>query len=304
MGPFEILCGIAVIILAVYYYLTSTFNFWKSRGVRGPRPTPGFGTFKDIMRSRICGPDYVKKLYNAYKDEPMIGIFAGKTPILLVKDLDLIKDVLIKDFSLFANRGFPVFKKAEPLSQHLFSLESKTWRPLRMKLSPVFTSGKLKEMFSLMSECADHLVQYMEKFVNKPIECRDLMAKYGIDVIGSCVLGIDMYGLSNEDSEFWKMGTKIFSSSWISKLRGILAQMFPRFYELLGSYVLPHSEVTKFFLRVIVETMEYREKNNITRNDFIDMLRELKKHPDKMADIDLTDSLLASQAFVFFCCWL
>ncbi|XP_024883867.1 cytochrome P450 6A1-like [Temnothorax curvispinosus] len=288
MELFEILCGIAVVILALYYFLTSSYDFWKSRGVRGPRPIPW----------QVYVGDYLAEMYNTYKD-PMIGIFDRKTPVLVIQDLDLIKDVLIKDFSVFANRGMPTSEKADPLSQNLFHLEPKRWRPLRMNLSPVFTSGKLKEMFSLISECADNLVQYMEKVVseNKPVECRELTAKYTTDVIGSCAFGIEMNALSDEDSEFRKMGRKVFNPTGI---RMRIRQMFPWLYKLFASYVLPQTETTKFFTRVIVETMDYRETNNITRNDFIDILRELKKHPDKLGDIDLTDSLIAAQAFVFF----
>ncbi|XP_024876802.1 cytochrome P450 6A1-like, partial [Temnothorax curvispinosus] len=210
-------------------------------------------------------------------------------------------DILIKDFSTFANRGIPTFKKADPLSQHLVALEPKRWRPLRTRLSPVFTSGKLKEMFSLISECADHLVQYMEKVTSRdePVECRELTAKYTTDTIGSCAFGIEMNALSDEDSEFRKMGRKLFKPTWKSILRFRMRQMFPRLYEL-SAYVLPQTEVTKFFTRVIVETMDYRETNNITRHDFVDTLRDLKKHPDKLGDIELTDSLIAAQAFVFF----
>ncbi|KAL0110980.1 hypothetical protein PUN28_012779 [Cardiocondyla obscurior] len=156
-------------------------------------------------------------------------------------------------------------------------------------------------MFSLISECADNLVQYMEKLADKqePVECRELTAKYTTDVIGSCAFGIEMNALSNEDSEFRKMGRKAFTPTWIALLRIRLRQMFPWLYEISG-YILPQTETTKFFIKVIVETMEYRETNNITRNDFIDMLRELKKNPDKLGNIEMTDSLLASQAFVFF----
>ncbi|XP_036147431.1 uncharacterized protein LOC105832463 [Monomorium pharaonis] len=301
MGPFEILCGIAAAVLALYYFLTSTYNFWKLRGIRGPRPIPGLGNFKDVMFNNISAGDYLTEMYNEYKDEPLIGIFARKTPLLIVKDLDLVKDILIKDFAIFADRGLPIFEKTEPLSQHLFSLEPKRWRPLRVRLSPVFTSGKLKEMFSLISKCADHLVEYMEKIANKdePVECRELTAKYTTDVIGNCAFGIDMNALSNENSEFRKMGRKVFTMTWTALLRIRIRQMSPRLYGMLG-YVLPQTDVTKFFTRVITENMNYRETNNIIRNDFIDMLRELKKHPDKLSDIDLTDTLIASQAFVFF----
>jgi len=111
MEPFEILCGIAVVILGLYYFLTSTFDFWKSRGVPGPRPIPGLGNSKDVMLNKISIGDYVTKIYNAYKDEPLIGIFIRQTPTLIVKDLDLIKDILIKDFTKFSDRGLPILEK-------------------------------------------------------------------------------------------------------------------------------------------------------------------------------------------------
>jgi len=111
MGLFEILCGIVALILAVYYYLTSTFDFWKSHGVRGPRPIPGFGNFKDVLSTKISEGDYLTKVYNDYKDEQLIGIFVRRTPVLIVKDPDLIKNVLIKDFFIFANRGHPNYEK-------------------------------------------------------------------------------------------------------------------------------------------------------------------------------------------------
>lgn len=164
------------------------------------------------------------------------------------------------------------------MSQHLFALESEKWRPLRMKLSPSFTSGKLKGMFGLISECADHLVQYMENVVNsnEPVECRELTAKYTTDVVGSCAFGIEMEALSNEDSEFRKMGRKAFAPTWRNVLRRKMRAIIPWFYDMLG-YILPETEITTFFTRAVMETIHYREKNNIIRKDFIDILCELRK---------------------------
>ncbi|XP_077276290.1 cytochrome P450 6B1-like [Temnothorax americanus] len=302
MESFEILCGIATVIFALYYYFTSTFDFWKSRGVPGPRPIPGFGTLKNLVLGKVSRTNYVTKLYNDYKDEPLVGIFAGRTPILVVKHPDLIKDIFIKDFSIFADRGYASHDRADPLSQHLFALDPKRWRTLRAKLTPVFTSRKLKEMFVLISECSDHLVQYVEKLVNKnePIECVEMTAKYTTDVIGSCTLGINMNAMSNENSEFRRIGRDAVQPPFWDRVRFSIKEYLPWLFDVLYGYILPRSEITKFYMRVVLETMDYRETNNITRNDFIDMLRELKKHSDKIDDIDLTDSLIVSQALVFF----
>ncbi|XP_020287767.1 cytochrome P450 6j1-like [Pseudomyrmex gracilis] len=280
MDLVTILCGISVVILAIYYYFTSTFGFWKSRGVRGPRPIPIFGTMKDVLLVKKSITEYMSELYSTYKDEPLIGIFSQRTPLLVVNDPDLIKDVLIKDFTTFADRGMNYDEKANPLLLHLFNLESKRWRPLRTKLTPVFTSGKLKEMFHLISECADHLEKYTDILTsqNKYVECRELTAKYTTDVIGSCAFGIEMNSLANEDAEFRKMGRSIFAPTWMNLIRFRLRDIVPKVYSFLTLIgILPRPEHVSFFMRVIRETMDYREKNNIVRHDFVDMLLELKK---------------------------
>lgn len=37
-------------------------------------------------------------------------------------------------------------------------------------------------------------------------------------------------------------------------------------------------DVSTFFLDIVKETVEYREKNNVKRNDFMDLLIQLKNH--------------------------
>lgn len=111
MGYFEILCGIAAVMVVLYYYITRNYNFWKSRGVPGPKPTPPFGNMREIMFATRSTNEYLTEIYHEYKDEPMVGLFMRTTPILVLKDPELIKDVLIKDFSKFAHRGFNTLDK-------------------------------------------------------------------------------------------------------------------------------------------------------------------------------------------------
>lgn len=300
MEYFEILCGIAVILLLLYYYFTATFDFWKSRGVRGPRPIPTVGNVAPIMFGKLSVGRFLKKTYDEFPDEPLIGIFARRTPILIVKDPDLIKAVLIKDFGSFANRGLPVREKKEPLTQHLFALEYDRWRPLRTKLTPVFTSGKLKGMFKLILQCSDQLEVYLKNLVEKgePIECRELTGKYTMDVIGSCAFGIETKSLTEQNSEFHRIGRRIFEVTTKGILRFRLSQSAPWLYRLLEP-LLAETEVSDFITKMVKDTIDYRKEHNIVRNDFIDTLIDLKDHPEKIS-IQLTDGLLAAQAFVFF----
>ncbi|XP_078037565.1 putative cytochrome P450 6a14 [Augochlora pura] len=298
---FQILCGVLVLLLALYYYLSSSYNYWKKLGIAGPQPSLIFGNLKSTSLAQISMSEAIKKMYDEYKKEPVCGIYGGSTPILIVNDLNLVKDVLIGDFSLFASRGLPVYPKVERLQEHLFHLEPEIWRPMRARLSPVFTSGKLKDMFPLVAKCGEHLEKYLDTVTEKavPVDCREIAAKFTTDVIGTCAFGIDMNAIADEDSEFRRMGREIFTPSLKQAARDTLKQFFPAIYVRIGHLLQP-TEVTNFFMKVVMDAMNYREKNNVVRPDFINMLLELKKNPSQLENIELTDSLLTAQAFVFF----
>ncbi|XP_001604822.1 probable cytochrome P450 6a13 [Nasonia vitripennis] len=301
LGFFEVAAGLVVLGLAVYYYFTSNMDFWSSRGVKGPKPVLLFGTTRDLVFGRMSIAQHTTLTYEAFQGQPLVGLFTNQKPILMVRDPELIKDVLIKDFSVFSYRGLPIASKAEPLSQHLFLLEPKRWRPLRQKLSPTFTSGKLKDMFYLLRECAEHLGSFLEDFVEKNpvIECRELAGKFTTDVIGVCAFGLNMNAIAEDDSKFRKIARKPFDSSTLSLMKNYLRFAAPWLMDLL-SPIFYDRELNDFFIGTITQTMEYRKKSNVKRNDFIDLLMAIKDDPSKLNDIELTDTLLAAQAFVFF----
>ncbi|XP_046602915.1 cytochrome P450 6A1-like [Neodiprion virginianus] len=300
LGPAESLCAVAIILTGIWYYLVANYSFWKERGILGPEPGLIFGNMKDVLLVRENFGVQLKKICDQFPGAPLIGVYDRRTPVLIVRDPELIKDVMIKDFSTFSERGLPVHDKVEPLSTHLFNLETTRWRPLRSKLSPAFTSGKMKNMFYLILECADYFEEYLNNIVEKgePIDCREITAKYTTDVIGSCAFGLQMNALADEDSEFRKMGRKFFKMDRKRRVLGLLRSSSPWLYELLGISAMG-DDITNFFLSSVKETIDHRMKNNVRRADLIEMLMEIKNHPEK-SDFELTDAIIAAQAFVFF----
>lgn len=97
-----------------------------------------------------------------YKDHRAFGIYIFFKPNLIITDLDLIRTVLIKEFESFHDHGTYCNEKLDPLSGHLFSLSGKKWRNLRVKLTPTFTSGKIKQMFLIINECGEELAKYLK----------------------------------------------------------------------------------------------------------------------------------------------
>lgn len=322
LGALEILLSLLTVILGVYAYATRSFDYWKKLGVPGPKPSIPFGNFADVFLGRKVLIDKLQEFYEAYKNEPFVGYFVGRHPVLMIKDPDLIKQVLIKDFDVFSSRGIRINVDVDPLLDHLFNIDGARWKVLRRKLTPTFTSGKLKNMFNLMSECADNFERHLKNEVetNNRVECREHAARYSTDVIGSCAFGLDTKALADEDSEFRKIGRMIFHVGLDRRIKRLMAETSPRLYSLLRLSI-HRPEVTRFFARTMRETVESRKKNNIVRNDFVDLLLQIPK--DRVEDgfgkykIDLliffvfhflikflfsewTNNFMTAQAYVFF----
>jgi cytochrome P450 family 6 len=143
-------------------------------------------------------------IYKQLDGEKYGGTYAITKPGFIFRDPDVIKNVLVKDFSSFHDRGFFMDEELEPLSGHLFLLPGKRWRNLRVKLSPTFTSGKMKMMYQTLVDCGQELGSILEKSaINEEIiEIKDFLVRYSTDVISSCAFGIQCNSLKNPDAEF------------------------------------------------------------------------------------------------------
>lgn len=118
-------------------------------------------------------------VYMKYKNHQVIGMYTFYKPNLVIADLDLIRIVLTKNFSNFHDRGMFYNNRTDPLSNHLFFMPGKKWRNLRVKLTPTFTSGKIKQMFPIVKECSNELAKYLESKaeIRDCVEMKDIFAR-------------------------------------------------------------------------------------------------------------------------------
>ncbi|XP_012523956.1 probable cytochrome P450 6a13 isoform X4 [Monomorium pharaonis] len=310
---------IGLIVGSLYFYLTATFDFWKCRGVPFKKPTVLLGNFGPLLLFRRSQPEGVKEMYQWFKDERYFGAFRVRSPVLILRDPDLVRSVCVKDFACFLNRGIPVNNDQDPLSGHLFNLEGRKWKGLRSKLTPAFSSGKLKRMFYLLVECCEELQRLIDEACcngDRMVEVRELAAKFVIDVIGSCAFGIQINALTDEESEFHRAVKRLSKPSYKATLWRMLRTAMPRMYRLLGVQLVDPI-VTRFFMHVVSEMISQRENNGTTRHDFMDLLIELRNKgslenevgspricsdEDVQAakEIELDENTIAAQAFAFF----
>ena len=269
---------LAVCILAVVYvYFKVSFSYWKKRNVPYAKPTFPFGNFGDIIFFRETLGLVFENIYKELDGEKYGGTYALTKPGFIFRDPDIIKNVLVKDFSSFHDRGFFIDEELEPLTGHLFLLSGHRWRNLRVKLSPTFTSGKMKMMFQTLIDCGIELGNILEKSasIEESIEIKDILARYSTDIISSCAFGIQCNCLKNPDAEFRQWGRKIFAPSFRNAVIPLIASTVPSLLRVLKVHLLD-PKISKYFLSVFEENVIYRERNNITRNDFMQLLIQIK----------------------------
>jgi cytochrome P450 family 6 len=161
---FYLISVITAIFIGLYFYVARHFKFWQKLGIPYIKPTPFVGNLKECVLLKTTIGKQLQRIYNEHSDKPYVGIFSFDKPSLLIRDVELVKNILVKDFQNFMNRNFSFDDKVEPiLGNNLLSLKGQVWRHLRTKLTPVFTSRKMKMMFYLVDLCSKELADCLEK---------------------------------------------------------------------------------------------------------------------------------------------
>lgn len=171
------------------------------------------------------------------------GSYQIFNPCLVVKDVDLIKQITIKDFDHFTDHVDLMNTDHDSLfSKNLFFLKGKQWREMRNTLSPAFTSSKMKAMFVLISEASKKFVQHFEAKNDEiiEVEMKDAYSKFTTDVIATCAFGINCDTLENPENEFFTMGKAVIRSNFWMIIKAFLRTIFPRVFGV--SNTLSHKD--------------------------------------------------------------
>ncbi|XP_053695594.1 probable cytochrome P450 6a14 [Sabethes cyaneus] len=296
----------AVAVTLTVLWIRKRYAYWKERGIAYVKPSFPFGNLSAVGRKEHLS-SAMRKCYKQLKGHgPIGGIFFFINPVALIIDLDLIKSVLVKDFQYFHDRLIYHNEQDDPLTGHLLALEGTKWKNLRAKLTPTFTSGKMKMMFPTILAVGDefHKTVAREVTKSKDLEMKDILARFTTDVIGTCAFGLECNSLQDPEAEFRRVGRRVINLSFNRQIKFFLAQQFRTIARQLHVKIID-PEVTHFFSDAVKNTIEYREKNNIDRTDFISLLIKLMKGESletegasSMGTLSLREA--TAQAFVFF----
>ncbi|XP_077285884.1 putative cytochrome P450 6a14 isoform X4 [Arctopsyche grandis] len=182
---------------------------------------------------------------------------------------------------------------------------------MRAKMTPTFTSSRMREMFDSVFRCTVEMLKYLDAGdTDQILEVKELMAKLNTDVIATCAFGIDCNTFENPDGRFRQMGKRFFNLKWWQKIMQMLVFFAPKIVwysriSMLGK------EMNDFFYGIVRDAINYRKENGVVRKDFLQILIQMMKEDEEIGKKDkseappddgtrLTMMQLAAQVFVFF----
>lgn len=221
----------------------------------------------------------------------IFGLFDLRRPMYFVRDPELVKQLAIKDFDHFEDhRSFLDDNMDELFGNSLFMLKGAKWRDMRATLSPAFTGSKMRQMYELVSECANDMANFFVKQAADGKELRyemkDLFSKFSNDVIASCAFGHKVNSMENDQNDFYLTGKQFNKfAEPMGALRLLLLRAAPALMKLLDIEFI-EKKVKRFFKSMVMDTMAIREEKKIFRPDMINLLMNVRKgiHADATAD--------------------
>ncbi|XP_059485219.1 cytochrome P450 6j1-like [Neocloeon triangulifer] len=270
---------LASLLGLAFYFLTNQFDHWKNKGVKYVKGVPFFGSLYSSMTLKEHIVINLNTIYKQFQEEKFVGCFQGRRASLIIRDPELIKNITVKDFSYFYDRGIKVHEEADPMeAKNLFNLEGKKWKEMRSKLSPTFTSGKIKMMTPLMEEVGHILQAHLDGVAEngQSFEAKDLASRFTTDVIASCAFGVKCNSIENPNTEFRVKGKKLTELDFWKAIKSFIIFFLPEVGVTLR-FAFIDAELTNFFRKMVQDVMDIRKKTGQIRKDFMQLLIELKE---------------------------
>ncbi|XP_011180068.1 cytochrome P450 6g1 [Zeugodacus cucurbitae] len=299
-------CLLATLFALVYIWSRYTYGYWQRQKVPYMPAVPLIGNMQVLL---TLSNSFYLYLSDIYKDARMskaaaVGIYLFNKPALLLREPELIKSVLIKEFAKFANRAAACDPHGDALgSNNLFFIRNPQWKDLRAKITPVFTTGKIKQMYPLMTEIGTELEAHLKSYEKNGdafvTEVKEICALFTTDLIATIAFGVKANSLVNPNGDFRTQGRKLLTFTPGRAFAFFVAFFYPNWVTTLRIKLFT-TEFSSFLRSTIGHVMALREQSKATRNDLIDVLLSLKEEAVAKGEYNTQlQDMLTAQAAVF-----
>ena len=281
----EIILAVLIFFLVIYKWITKSFDKWKQEGIAHDEPTFPFGTH-NILAQKHHLIEHLHCDYQKFKIGQKLkvhGWFLFGKPALSINDVEILKQIQVKDFNHFVDRNEANTTRALQGGGRLDKLWAlqlanacgDKWKDLRSTFTPVFTSGKMKLMLGFIKTTASALVEALEDKADAGIEfeLKETFGKFSLDALASCAFGVDGQSFEKETSLFVDHTARIFQNTTLDNLL-LFAKFIPgvvRFQSLFNINTFKTSP-TRYLSEVIRSVLRTRRNSGERRGDMVDLM--------------------------------
>lgn len=212
-------------------FIKHIYTYWDRQGIINIRPKLFYGNLRPTVKYQRTFPNNLNDLYWEAISVPYIGIYLLCRPALLIRDLGLIKRILVHDQESFKHRGIYCNGASDPMSANLFSTKDRLWNELHAKLSPLFSTRQTASLFETVQREGRRLTNELGKYANdvEPvINLQKLLHTYTLNVIGSVFFGLDINLFEDTTHAFNYFNEEVGKSGWMSRIRQAQAFLYPK----------------------------------------------------------------------------
>ncbi|XP_022915412.2 probable cytochrome P450 6g2 [Onthophagus taurus] len=263
-----------------YFYQKQTLKKWINLNIPGPEPIFPFGNMSKFVTLRSSLTMVFTEIYKKFENCRYVGIFLMNRPGVLIRDPELVEEILVKNFSSFHDNDIHVNKEDDVIfGNNPFVVKGSDWKDIRTQHLLSLTGSKVKNMFPEINEVGDKMVKYLKSELNKTemycMDALELMARYTTDVVTSVALGIDAKSFTSEEPKLRNAGKTIFEPNKKNGLKVIALFVMPWLSKVISLRLISKS-LENLYKKMIEDVERYREEMNLKRNDFFEHIKEFR----------------------------
>lgn len=227
----------------------------------------------------------------------MIGYYAGRTPTLLVTDVEFGKALLTTHFAYFTDQeaGSMMTNRSDPImSRNPFFQKGAQWKENRRELAPSMSKSRIRLFHPIMKEVCKKLTSYLEDKCKKScqVDIQEVMSRFTCELLSDVVFGVAANAFKESRCHVWENAQKYINGFAKITRFHVWTGIFP-LLKIFYKFRIMAEEQRNFFYMLLKESMDIREQGRF-RMDNLQWLTEWK---EKRGNLNRDDLLAAAMSF-------
>ncbi|XP_002056774.2 probable cytochrome P450 28a5 [Drosophila virilis] len=277
---------VLIVLLASlgYVFLVWNYGYWRRRKVPGPRPALLTGNYPNMFTMKQHLIKDLNEIYCKYKQQyDAVGIYASRSPQLLIVSPELAHRVFVTDFKHFHDNEVSalVTEKSDFIfANNIFTMTGEGWKERRSDLTPGLTISRVKAVYPVTNQVCRRMNEFIRKQIRigspDGVNSKDLSLCFTTEMVTDAVLGLSAQSFSEHPTPVLANIKTLFEQPLSLLLSFMAVSVIPSLRHIIKLRFIP-KHVEEFFVEFMQAAVGARRGTQSDRVDFLDYILQLAK---------------------------